>query len=113
MSVVKKRSNWQRKYPAFKWCADLGEGWYLPAIEELKLFTLDNTVRNAINQTLATKGGTKIPDITSHSYWSSTEQPDDILGFGEFCAWYVLMDDGFTLYGSKSNHNYVRAVSAF
>ena len=50
MSVVKKISNWQSKYPAFKWCADLGEGWYLPAIEELRVFTLNSIVRNAVNQ---------------------------------------------------------------
>ena len=90
----------------------MGEGWYLPAIEELKLFTLDNTVRNAINQTLATKGGTKIPDIgTLHLYWSSTESNEKYEGV--FCAWGVSMDNGFTNDYSKSYHNYVRAVATF
>ena len=112
MSVVKKRSNWQSKYPAFKWCADLGEGWYLPAIEELKRFTLNNTVHKAVNQTLATKGGTKIPDIgASHWYWSSTERNYKYEGM--FCAWYVRMLDGFTYYLIKNFNHSVRAVSAF
>ena len=112
MSVVKTISNWQSKYPAFKWCADLGEGWYLPAIEELKLFTLDETVRNTINQTLADKDGNEIPDIgTAHWYWSSTEYN---YKYGEvFCAWVVYMIGGSTGKNPKNGSNYVRAVSAF
>ena len=30
MAKVKAISGWEAKYPAFKWCADLGECWYLP-----------------------------------------------------------------------------------
>lgn len=112
MSVVKQISNWQSKYPAFKWCADLGEGWYLPAIEELKVFTLNSIVRNAVNQTLADKDGNEIPDIgTEHWYWSSTEYN---YKSGEmFCAWHVYMSDGLTLNLNKNTNSYVRAVSAF
>ena len=112
MAKVRQIYDWQSKYPAFKWCTDLGEGWYLPAIEELKLFTLDNTVRNAVNQTLATKGGTKITDIgTTHWYWSSTESDHKYEGM--FCAWGVLMSLDFTGSVNKGNYSYVRAVSAF
>ena len=112
MAKVRQIYDWQSKYPAFKWCADLGEGWYLPAIEELKLFTIDNTVRNAINQTLVTKCGTKIPDIgTYYWYWSSTES---YVKYGkEFCAWRVDMYSGNTASRANSNDYYVRAVSAF
>ena len=112
MAKVRQIYDWQGKYPAFKWCADLGEDWYLPAIEELKLFTSNHTVRNAINQTLATKGGTKIPDIgTYHWYWSSTEHNHK---YGEeFCAWFVGMGNGYTDNSYKYNGSYVRAVSAF
>ena len=111
MAKVRQIYDWQSKYPAFKWCADLGEGWYLPAIEELKLFTLNNTVRNAINQTLTTKGGTKIPDIgiSDYWYWSSTE--NNSKSKGVFCAWLVLMGSGNPGYGNKSYDLYVRAVS--
>ncbi|MBQ2703275.1 MAG: hypothetical protein IJF63_05390, partial [Alistipes sp.] len=74
---------------------------------ELKLFTLDNTVRNAINQTLATKGGTKIPDIgTYHWYWSSTELNHK---YGRV----VYMYNGDTYASSKHGLNYVRAVAVF
>ena len=113
MAKVRQITDWQSKYPAFKWCTDLGEGWYLPAIEELKLFTLDNTVRNAINQTLATKGGAKIPDIGMpyYWYWSSTESNKKYKGM--FCAWYVYMSSGYTYYAYKYGSSYVRAVSAF
>ncbi|MBQ2703040.1 MAG: hypothetical protein IJF63_04180, partial [Alistipes sp.] len=77
---------------------------------ELKLFTLDNTVRNAINQTLATKGGTKIPDIGIWRwYWSSTE----IKYEGLFCAWHVDMGNGYTDINLKYDRYDVRAVSAF
>ena len=112
MAKVRQIPDWQSKYPAFKWCANLGEGWYLPAIEELKLFTLDNTVRNAINQTLVTKGGTKIPDIdTLHWYWSSTESDHKYKGV--FYARLVHMRGGGTTRFFKSSNYSVRAVAAF
>lgn len=107
MSDVKKISNWQSKYPAFKWCADLGEGWYLPAINELKMFTCDNDIRNAVNQTLADKDGNEIPDNgTEHWYWSSTEG-------GGLSAWRISMYNGSFDLDDKNGSNYVRAVSAF
>ena len=34
--VVEAIEDWQWKYPAFDWCAHLGEGWYLPSKEELQ-----------------------------------------------------------------------------
>ncbi len=110
---VRRIPDWQSKYPAFKWCTDLGEGWYLPAIEELKLFTLDETIRNTINQTLTTKGGTEIPGIgmLNYWYWSSTESNEEYNGM--FCAWGVSMSSGNTDTGMKYSDTYVRAVSAF
>ena len=112
MAKVKAVANWQEKYPAFKWCADLGEGWYLPSIEELKKFTLDNAIYDAVNRTLTSKGGEKLfnrSDLTS--YWSSTESNERY--FDVFCAWYVHMSDGYTLDVNKYDFSYVRAVSAF
>ena len=35
MRKIMKQPNWRRNYPAFAWCASLGEGWYLPAFDEL------------------------------------------------------------------------------
>ena len=112
MAKVKAVFNWQSKYPAFKWCADLGEGWYLPAIDELKKFTLNNAVYDAVNRTLASKGGVKLYNPgEGECYWSSTES--DELMFVEFCAWVVGMSDGYTYRSNEGNDYSVRAVSAF
>ena len=112
MAKVKQISGWETKYPAFKWCADLGEGWYLPAIEELKLFTLNSAVYDAVNQTLAIKGVKLANQGDYHNYWSSTEY-NEPYSSGEFCARYVGMSDGGTYANLKYNYLYVRAVSAF
>ena len=102
MAVVKQIADWRAKYPAFAWCADLGEGWYLPAIEELKVIY---GVKRKINKTLANNNGTAKIDSW---YWSSTE-------YHKFCAWNVNMHNGNTDNDgyNKNDYNYVRAVSAF
>lgn len=92
MAVVQRIPNWREKYPAFAWCADLGKGWYLPAIDELKAIYV---IRNILNE--------------SDEYWSSTEHK----GRDEYYAWHVNMYYGFATSIPKFNHNYVRAVSAF
>ena len=106
MAQVKTISGWRYKYPAFKWCADLGEGWYLPSIKELKVFTLNDAVHDVVNRTLIARGGTKLYDKGKWRwYWSSTE-------YDKFCAWHVNMNSS-TGNNYKSSTNYVRAVSAF
>ncbi|MBQ5691218.1 MAG: TIR domain-containing protein [Alistipes sp.] len=112
MAKVKQIAGWREKYPAFAWCADLGEGWYLPAIEELKKFTLHNAVHDAVNRTLETKGTKLANKGDEHWYWSSTENETNLF-FVEFCAWYVRMSCGNPYVRFKDSHNYVRAVSAF
>ena len=112
MAKVKSIAGWREKYPAFAWCADLGEGWYLPAIDELKLFTLNYEIHDAVNRTLATRGKKLAKREVFRWYWSSTEY--DFKYFdGEFCAWLVNMLNGYTLNDRKHNFTYVRAVSAF
>ena len=112
MAKVKAVVNWHRKYPAFKWCADWGEGWYLPSIEELKKFTLDDAIYDAVNRTLTSKGGEKLFNRGDLEwYWSSTESNKQY--DGKFCAWYVFMRDGDANYDGKYLDGYVRAVSAF
>ena len=108
MSKVRKIAGWREKYPAFAWCADLCEGWYLPAIEELGKFTLDDDVRNAVNRTLAAKGEELANQGARSSYRSSTEKD-------EFFAWNVLLYRGGNVhdYCLKGGRSYVRAVSAF
>ena len=69
MDKIKAISDWQNKYPAFKWCADLGDGWYLPSINELKAIY---NQKDRINQTLTTN---KMKELGSAStlYSSSSE----------------------------------------
>ena len=87
------------QYPAFVWCRNKGEDWYLPAINELK--TISNN-KSAINSTLAEYG----TGLNDYWHWSSTE-------YDEFCAWLVNLGNGDTYDGYKYLNYYVRAVSAF
>ena len=99
MQKIRSLSNWQNDYPAFAWCASLGDGWYLPALDELKAIYAQLT---AINNTLKAKGK---PEL-SHYYWSSTQ--DDRVS-----AWFVYMDTWNAYRNNKFYSYFVRAVSAF
>ena len=110
MTKVLQRPSWRKLYPAFQWCADMGEGWHLPSIEELKLFTLNKSVHTAVNQTLEIKGD-KLADLGSiHCYWSSTESKNNNSGY--YYAWFVLMDVAEACDDYKFNKCYVRAVAS-
>ena len=100
MQKIRSLRNWQNDYPAFAWCASLGEGWYLPAIKELEAIY---TQRAVVNNTLKAKGKSI---LTTDWLWSSTQ-------YDKFCAWYVYMGSGGTNYSTKYGNDYVRAVSAF
>ena len=70
MAKIQEISGWEHYYLAFKWCADYGKGWYLPAKNEL--VELYNH-RDAINLTLE-QWGYKVLNLYSNTdYWSSTE----------------------------------------
>ena len=98
--VIMQRSDYA-EYPAFKWCRELGEEWYLPSIDELR--SIDR-VRILVNKTL-TQNSYK--EICYSIYWSSTEKD-------EFCALDVNMFvHGLTFVPYKYGNLYVRAVSAF
>lgn len=89
MKKIQSISGWHEKYPAFAWCADKGDGWYLPALNELK-----------------TLYESKAVELKSDRYWSSTDD-------GFLHAWYVDMNGGLAYDGIKRNGYYVRAVYAF
>ena len=94
-------------YPAFLWCLESGDDWYLPAIDELKLLLLRNNVYNAVNTTLVRRGAKKISNrMDKEFYWSSTEQ-------GYFHAERVNVYGIGTGEGSKKCRHYVRAVATF
>ena len=99
MNKIKKQPNWKSNYPAFAWCASLGDGWYLPAKDELFLIYQN---RDAINRSLKRQG---YLEIFGH-YCSSTES-------SSACSWCVNMYGGNTFYNDKIFSTFVRAVSAF
>lgn len=96
------------EFPAFIWCRNKGEGWYLPAIKELQTLLLDDAVHDAVNETLYQEGA--IPLFNKGEmggwYWSSSE-------CDEICAWGIFMYGGNTLNFNKYSRFYVRAVSTF
>ena len=119
MAKVKSISGWQSKYPAFKWCADLGDGWYLPAIDELEKFMLDKSVWIAVSRTLIASGGTALHNVaasTVNRYWSSTEYAFQHNGI--FYACNIYMKDGTVSQNPKNtggeySYTFVRAVATF
>ena len=101
MATIKSIDPTLSSYPAFKWCAEQGEGWYLPAFNELN--EIYNN-RSAINSTLSANG---YASLGTSWYWSSTEYNSShaySLSFGG----YGSDDDG------KLDYTFcVRAILAF
>ncbi len=73
-------------FPAFKWCKELGEGWYLPSIDEWLEITFNfngcgprevfnRQARNHFNSALHDNGGKRLDRICP--YFSSTEDGAD------------------------------------
>ena len=102
MNKIKSISGWEKKYPAFKWCVDMGEGWYLPA--PLELVAIHNNAK---------KLNPKLVDKISFDdycwYWTSL---DDDKSSGE-TAGKIEMRFGDPNSINKSEVSYVRAVAAF
>ena len=72
METIKAINPDLSKYPAFKWCADYGLGWYLPSFTELQEIY---NQRYTINEVLSACGYTTITvkDGEETEYWSSYE----------------------------------------
>lgn len=79
--IVANDLSWD-DFPAAAWCRSLGEGWYLPAIDELLSIafhyngdnrtTYDRKARQKINQQLKAHGGKKLDNLMF--YYSSSEE---------------------------------------
>ena len=107
MDAVKRIANWQSKYPAFRWCANLGSGWYLPAKDEVRAIVAANTI---VNKTLVAKGGDKVYISGDKDYYlSSTEDSDP-----SYIFIYRLMIDNVARNKKDNNNNTtIRAVARF
>lgn len=95
-------------FPSFKWCVEHGEGWYFPAISEVKCFL---SAEPLVKQTLAGHGGTAIGSY----YWSSTESENDpetsaLWGYG-YNGNNVSSDSDFKT--NPEDDTYVRAMYQF
>ena len=100
MAKIKNISGWEDKYPAFKWCSDYGEGWYLPAIGELQEIYKNCTT---INSTLSANGYTT---FGTYGYWSSAE-------YNNNNDYALIAGDCWSQTKEKVYRNYVRAILAF
>lgn len=98
--IVMARSD-SDQYPAFDWCRNKGEDWYLPAKGEMQTISDNYTI---INATLERHGR-----VISGSYWSSTEAD---YGYSHK-AWIVYMASGSMYDRMTFSYDNVRAVTTF
>ena len=91
-------ADWSSKYPAFVWCKSLGDGWYIPSVNELRellIISSSNTFRQAIVANKATL-------FSDGKYLSSTEMDD----------WWIYLVDAATAQESANYKQYIYRVRA-
>lgn len=103
-------------FPAFDWCRKQGEGWYLPAIDELLVIghlynggtrmAGDRHARNRFNDSLKENGGDRMDRMVY--YFTSTEATEK----EAFCS-HMAIDPPYVLEIPKHNKFLVRAVHKF
>ena len=103
-------------FPAFKWCRDKGEGWYLPAIDELLQIghnfnggtrtKFDRHARNKFNNTLKEHDGKRMDRLVY--YFSSTERDEKTA-----CTSHMDLQPPYHIDIPKYNKFLVRAVHKF
>lgn len=113
--IAENNLSWD-DFPAFKWCRDKGEGWYLPAIDELLTIghnynggtRIHNNrqARNRFNESLKSNGGKRMDRLIY--YFSSTEMDEK-----NACTTHMGMEPPYVIEIPKYNRFLVRAVRAF
>lgn len=103
MAVVQVVDAWESKYPAFAWCANLGEGWYLPARSELYDIW---EVKSELNVELVANKYPAIGVDYNYYYWSSTQSDSNN-------AFKLYFSTGVWDYYYKYGEYFVRAVYVF
>lgn len=101
MNMILSMENWEYKFPIFKWCVDLGEGWYIPSLYELYALI---QAKDAINDTLVANGYAALED---GYYWSSTDAG------GSYACVIELVDCDMSISDKdRSKHHNARAILA-
>ncbi len=113
--IAANNSSWD-DFPAFKWCRDKGEGWYLPAINELLTIghnynggsraKYDRQSRNRFNGALKEHGGDRMDRLVY--YFSSTEKDEK-----SACTSHMDLEPPFVVEIPKYQKFLVRAVRRF
>lgn len=103
--AIMKLDNWEELYPAFYWCSCLGEGWYLPALEELKQL-LQSSACELVNKTLVSLNAplSLANEYNLSMYWSSSEYD----GHSAY-----LVSNRYIFQYHKYSYDKVRAVKCF
>jgi uncharacterized repeat protein (TIGR02543 family) len=92
-------------YPAFEYVNNLGEGWYMPAKDELNaIYTNITVINNSI--TVLSNTGVSATPLGTDRYWSSSS-------YNNKSAWIYMFSAGDQSYGNKVGRLSVRAVRAF
>ena len=103
MEKIMSVPDWENKYLAYKWCFDLGEGWYIPSKRELhRIFQNRCWIESKM----------KLSDRLT-AYWSSTEGVE-VEDDGVTYAWsYVMLTKKLHEKPKTSTAASVRAVAVF
>ena len=110
MTAIQSISDWEEKYPAFKWCDEYTDRaanseWYLPAKDELEqLYSVKEAVNAAIEK--ITAGDGTATSLSTNWYWSSSQSSNNY-------SWVQRFSDGYQYRGNKNDTLSVRAVRAF
>ena len=103
-------------FPAFQWCREHGEGWYLPAVNEIlaagnnynggSRMKYNRQARNRFNEALKSHGGKRMDRLAY--YYSSTEKNEKMA-----LTSHMDMEPPFVVEIAKHTKFLVRAVHRF
>ncbi len=113
--IVENNLSWD-DFPAFKWCREKGDGWYLPAIDEMLTIghnynggtrvQFSRQARNRFNDTLKENGGKRMDRLVY--YFTSTEKDEK-----EAYTTHMNIEPPYVVEIPKSSKFLVRAVRRF
>lgn len=134
-TILSSVSSPEESYPAFYYCSQLGDGWYVPAVNELlQIFDIYNGIahdsegfearetanllaeekaaRAVFNGYLTAQGGEEMDNATSgkgNAYWSSTEVNTTDAYYVRFGKYMLASGDDVT---KNKTSRYIRCVKA-